>query len=379
MAIIDVVKCVMGNRELVSRFPSQDLRLGTQLVVYPGQVAFFLKGGRVFDSFGPGTYTLETNNIPLLGKLLNLPFGGNSPFQAEVWFVNMVAILDSKWGTSTPLQIEDPKYEVIVPVRAYGQYGFSISEPEKFLAGVVGNMTVFTVDTLGQYFKGKILSMLTNIISDKLTKDGISVLKINSHLYDIAEYCKERIGERFTKYGVELREFDIIAINVKEDDPSFQKLKEAKDLAARLKITGRDVYQMERSFDVLEGAANNNGAAGAITGAGVGVGMGMGMAGQMGGMQQVMNTNPQPAVPPIPQEPQYYVAVGGQQQGPVGASQLQAAVRQGSYTRDTLAWKAGMAQWAKLGDLPEFASLFVAPPPINGGMPPVPPQTPPAL
>lgn len=199
MALIDVVKCTMGNRELIAKFPSDNLRLGTQLVVYPGQTAFFIKGGQIYDEFEAGTYTLNTSNIPLLNKIINLPFGGESPFKAEVWFVNQIAILDSKWGTATPLQIEDPKYEVIVPIRSYGQYGFSIENPKLFLQSLIGNMTSFTVDKLNRYFKGKIMTQLTNIISDKLTRDNISVLNINSYLSDISEFCQERIAQYFQR------------------------------------------------------------------------------------------------------------------------------------------------------------------------------------
>lgn len=129
MAIIDVVKWESNPHEIVHKFPSENLRLGTQLVVHAGQTAFFVKGGQVLDSFESGTYTIKTANIPLLGKLINLPFGGDTLFQAEVWFVNTLAILDTKWGTPSPIQLEDPKYEVIVPVRAFGQYGIKVSDP----------------------------------------------------------------------------------------------------------------------------------------------------------------------------------------------------------------------------------------------------------
>lgn len=362
MALIDVVKCTMGPKQLVSKFPSEDLRLGTQLVVYPGQVAFFVKGGQVFDTFESGTYTLSTSNIPLLHKIVNIPFGGQSPFQAEVWFVNMVVLLDSKWGTATPLQIEDPKYEVIVPLRAYGQYGFKISNPRMFLESVVGNSASFSVDTLQKYFKGRIMSQLTNVISDKLVKDNLSILNINSHLDAISQFCLERINPSFEKYGLALKEFDVMAISVKENDPSFQKLKEAKDLAARLKITGRDVYQMERSFNVLDSAASNeSGAMGSMMGAGIGLGTGVNMGNQIGTM---MNTNPQTVPPPIPQATMYYLALNGAQTGPYDVNTVVGYVRNGTISADTLIWKQGMSNWAKLSTLSEFSNMFNCPPPM---------------
>ena len=126
MNLFDVIKCEVNDKELVYKFSSENLRLGSQLVVYPTQTAFFVKGGVILDEFICGTYTLKTENIPLLGKLINLPFNGQTPFKAEVWFINQIAILDCKWGTASPIQIEDPKYGIIVPIRAFGQYGFCL-------------------------------------------------------------------------------------------------------------------------------------------------------------------------------------------------------------------------------------------------------------
>ncbi len=368
MALVDVVKCTINDRELIYKFPSDDLRLGTQLVVYPGQTAFFVKGGQVYDEFEAGTYTLKTSNIPLLNKLVNLPFGGDSPFKAEVWFVNQVAKLDSKWGTATPLQIEDPKYEVIVPVRAYGQYGFRVENPRLFLETLIGNMTSFTTDKLNRYFKGNILSRLTNIISDKLTKDNISVLNINSHLLDISEFCKDRISETFLRYGLVAQEFDVISISVKEDDPSFQKLKEAKDLAARVKIAGRDIYQMERSFNVLDNAAANEGAAGAVMGAGLGLGMGMNVGSQVGAtVAGNVNVNPAASMPPPLQTAvQYHLAINGQSQGPYDFNTVVAYIQNGTLMPTSLVWRQGMANWDKIMNLPDFAAYMTAtPPPLS--------------
>lgn len=118
MALVEVIKWEASTSELVHKFQVNDLKLGSQLVVYPSQTAFFVKGGQILDEFISGTFTIKSENIPLLSKLTNLPFGGESPFQAEVWFVNQVSLLDCKWGTPSPIQIEDPKYGVIVPIRA---------------------------------------------------------------------------------------------------------------------------------------------------------------------------------------------------------------------------------------------------------------------
>ena len=370
MALIDVVKCELHDYELCVKFPSEDLRLGSQLVVYPSQIAFFVKGGQIYDEFEAGTYTLKTSNIPLLNNIINIPFGGDSPFQAEVWFVNLTTKLDIKWGTTSEIQLEDPKYNIIVPVRAFGQYGMRITDPRVFLKTLMGNMTSFEVYKVNQYFKGKMLSQLSSLIAKKIAHDSISILEINTHLVDMSEFCNEQINVVFQKYGIALEEFSIMSVNVPDDDPSLVKLKEAKDLAARLKIAGKDVYQMERSFDVLDTAASNEGAGGQMIGMGTGLGVGMGVGSTFGNMfSQVVNTNPSaPAaapVPPVYQEPSYYLMINGQQLGGQTIQNIRDYVSRGVMNGETMVWRNGMAQWAKASTVNELAPLFIqqAPPP----------------
>lgn len=371
MAIINVIKCPMQDNELCLKYPTEDLKMGSQLVVYPSQIAFFVKGGQVFDQFEAGTFTLKTSNIPLLNKVINLPFGSESPFKAEVWFINLTSKLDMKWGTPTPIQLEDPKYNIIIPVRAYGQYGLKVNDPELFLRTLIGNMSSFSTEKVDSYFKGKLLSQLNASIAGKMSNDNISILDINAHLMEISEYCNESINKHFGQYGLELQEFSIVSINIPQDDPSIIKLKEAKDLAARLKITGRDVYQMERSFDVLEGAANNQGTGGQMIGAGMGLGVGMGIGSQMGTMtNNIINTNPM-TPPPLPQQSTYFLYVNGQQIGGQTVSMIQQLILQGSVNRDTFVWTQGMANWVAAAQVPTLAGLFMTPPPI--ATPPVPP------
>ena len=367
MALIDVVKCEVNDREFCYKFPSEDLRIGTQLVVYPAQTAFFVKGGKVCDEFTSGTHTIKTENIPLLNKLINLPFGGNTPFKAEVWFINQISKLDIKWGTPHPLQLEDPKYNIIVPVRAFGQYGIRVSDPRLFLETLIGNMTSFTAEKIEQYFKGKVIAQLNSLISQKIAQDNASILDVNAYLVDMSSYCNEQLNIIFNKYGIEVIEFSLMSINVPPDDPSLVKLKEAKDMAARLKITGKDVYQMERSFDVLDKAAKNEGAGGQIMSMGAGLGMGLGVGSVMGNMtSQMVNTDPV-SPPPLPQNTTYYIYINGQQLGGQTEQNIAAFIGQGVVNRDTLVWKAGLPTWVKIVQLPELSHLFnsqTTPPPI---------------
>jgi len=332
-----------------------------------------VKGGKIYDVFEEGTYTLDTNNIPLLNKLINIPFGGDSPFQAEVWFVNLTAKLDIKWGTPNPIQVEDPLYNVIVPLRAFGQYGLRVTNPENFLRSFVGNASATSVETMDSYFKGKILSHLNTLISKKVTQDKVSVLQINSHLVELSEYCDECLDKVLEKYGLEVLEFSIQSINIPQDDPTVIKLKEAKDMAARMKIAGKDVYQMQRSFDVMEHAAKNEGTGGQFASMGAGLGAGLGVGGAMGTMfSQNLNTNPLPMPPPIMQVAQYFIHINGAQHGPYTVQTILPLIQSGQANAQTLCWKQGMANWQPLKDLPEFAVMFSTPPVPPS--PPIPPQ-----
>ncbi len=367
MNIVDIIKWESNAQEVVHKFKSDNLRLGSQLVVYPSQTAFFVKGGKICDEFISGTYTIKSENIPLLEKLINIPFKNETPFKADVWFVNQIEFLDCKWGTQSPLQVEDPKYEVIVPIRAFGQYGFKIAKPRIFLERLVGNMPSFATSKVAEYFRGVILSKLTSIIYNKMKLDNLSVLNINTNVEELAEYAKIAITEVFRRYGLELSLFNIISISVNENDPSFVRLKESKDAAAEIKIIGRENYQMSRSFDVLEKAAeNDSGIAGAAVGLGAGVGIGS-VVGAIGA--KTINTNTQDVneIPPIPTV-DYYLAINGERHGPFTTNQIEQKIVNGEINVKTLIWKKGLKQWTQIGEMDDFKHMFEdegdCPPPI---------------
>lgn len=294
MAIVDVVKYNGGPDVFAWKFPDSELGTWTQLIVNETQEAILVKGGQVCDVFGAGRHTLETANIPILNKLINLPFGGRSPFSAEVWFINKVFSLDVKWGTSTPIQLQDPKYKVFVPVRAYGQFGIQIEDSKKFLLKLVGTLPQFDKKSLVKYFRGVYLTKSKDVISSYLVRKGISILEINAYLDEISNYLKERISPMFDDYGIRLVSFFVNDINVPEDDPAVVQLKKALAKRAEMDIVGYS-YQQERSFDTLEGAATNpNSMQGSLMGAGIGMGMGVGVGGNMGqqfsGLASNLNT-----------------------------------------------------------------------------------------
>jgi membrane protease subunit (stomatin/prohibitin family) len=364
MALINVVKCDQTDEAFAWKFPVEDLRLGSQLIVRPSQTALFVKGGVIADAFKPGTYTLKNGNLPILNKLINLPFGGDSPFQAEVWFINRITKLDNKWGTATPIQVEDPVYGIVVPMRAYGQYGLTVLNPKTFFESLVGTAKDFSASKIVEYFSGILTSSISSRLAKKIVIDRISVLQISVYLDDIAKDCANHIEGEFARYGVGIANFAIASISVPEDDPSVVKLKEAKELAMRVRTVGRDLYQMDRSLDIMQTAAGNEGGAGQVMGAGIGLGLGVGVGNAIANQMPTLGQPLQVSPPPLPtQTPVFFIAVSGVRQGPLSLEQITLLVSQGGVNRDTLVWRQGMTAWTKAGEVAELQGVFSSVPP----------------
>ena len=281
MAVIDLVKWDGSPNLLAWKYPSEELSTWTQLVVNESQEGFLVRGGVYDGPFGGGRHTLTTENIPLIRNLIGIPFGGKSPFSAEVWFVNKVTNLDIRWGTPDPIQLKDPKYDIMIPVRAFGQYGIAISDSKKFLMKIVGTLSGFDVNTLSDYFKGVFTTKIKTEIANSIIKVGVSVLEIATHLEELSSMLKVSLSKEMEEYGIRLVQFNIHSINMPEEDPAVISLKTALAKKTEMGILGFN-YQQERSFDVLQTAAGNEGNAGGVMGAGLGMGMGVGLGGIMG-------------------------------------------------------------------------------------------------
>lgn len=285
MAMIDRVKYDGPKEVLAWRWPSDQLSWGTQVIVNQSQEALFFKGGQAVDILGPGTHTLKTANIPLLRSLVNIPFGDETPFAAEVYYINKAVNLDLKWGTKQPMPLLDPKYNVFLPIRAFGQFGIKVEDARKFVIQLVGTLDDFSNATVEEYFRGVLLTKVKDTIAESLVKDKISLLEITAHLEEISKVMHEKLRDDFAAFGVGLVNFFLNSVNVPEDDDSVVRLKKALAEKTEFDILGGDVYRTKRAFDTMEKAAGNEGgAAGAGMGMGMGLGAGFGMAGPMGGM-----------------------------------------------------------------------------------------------
>jgi len=293
MAIIDRIKFDgLASRDwLVYKYPSESLVLGTQLIVNEGQVAVFLKGGKICDIFLPGTHTLSTGNLPIINSIVNLPFGSKTPFTAEIYYINTVTKLDLNWGTSDPIQIIDPKYFVRLRVRAFGQLGLKISDYSLFITELVGSLKqsdAVKFDKIVEFYRGVLISKVKTIIADIIINQKISALEISAKLDDISKLSSDLLEPEFEKFGFKIINFYIKSINFPEED--FNQINKILEDRAAFEIMGDNRYATKRSFDVYEGAATNSGGvAGAFVAGGIGLSAGMAMGNNF---SNVVNTTP---------------------------------------------------------------------------------------
>ena len=280
-----------GNT-MVSRWPSSGtsaIRFGSQLIVEESQQAVFFRDGKALDTFGPGRHTLQTQNVPILASVFGIPFGGQSPFQAAVFFVSTKTFMDLKWGTKEPVIFRDHDL-AMVRLRAFGKFAVRINNAQVFVNTVVGSRGLYTSDGVEEYFRDFIVARLNDVLGENLT----SIFDL-AKLYDeLAMALKARVADDFGKYGIELVDLFLGAITPPEE---VQKLiDERSGMGA---IGDMNAYMKFKTARAIGDAASQpGGAAGGTVGAGIGIGMGAGMGAMLPGMmREAMQGDASPTAP----------------------------------------------------------------------------------
>lgn len=339
-----------------------EIKNGAQLIVREGQTAVFINEGQLADVFKPGTYTLNTQNLPILATLKGWKYGFNSPFKAEVYFVNTHLFTNEKWGTKNPITLNDDRFG-LVEIRAFGTYAFRINDAGKFIVDIVGTDSNFTNFEINEHLKSLIATRFTDTVGE--AKLPIELYAANTS--ELTETCKEVMQPEFESVGILLEKFFIENVSMPED------LKKEIFEYSRIDKLDLDKLTKFKTAKAIEAAAANEGGT-----AGAGMGMGMGfvlaqqmggmMAPQMGGAQSAPLASTPMAPPPIPVATQYFYAANGQQAGPVTFEQLSALFANRTVNRDTLVWKQGMSGWLSIKEVEEL-KVFLGgntPPPIPG-------------
>jgi membrane protease subunit (stomatin/prohibitin family) len=352
---IDIVEWTDASSDtLVYRFEryNNEIKYGAKLVVREGQEAVFVDEGKLADVFPPGTYTLETANVPILSTLQGWKYGFESPFKAEVYFVNTRQFTDQKWGTKNPIMLRDPEFGPL-RLRAFGTYAFRASDPAALIREVVGTNGHFRAEDLS----GQLRNLIVSRFTDVLAESKLAALDLAANYDELGEFVRKRIEDEFEGYGISLT--TILVENVSLPPEVEQIL----DKRTSMGIVGDlGAYTQFQAAQAMEKAAENPGGTAA---GGMGMGMGFAMANQMGqAYAQQQGGGP----PPPPPGQQFHVAVEGQTRGPYDLQTLRGQAQSGTLTKDTHVWSQGMEGWQPAGQVAALQGLFAAMPP-----PPPPP------
>lgn len=343
MAIAEVIKYEGDNETFVWKSPKEDFNSLTQLIVHESQEAILFKNGQALDLFGPGRYTLQTQNIPKLGKVLGRTVDEKTPFHCEVYFINKTEQMSIKWGTDSKVQYIDPQYGFPLQLGASGEMALRVADSRKLLIKLVGTENALEQQKLVSFFRAFLMARVKTYIAQVIKANAINVFEIDEHLTAFSEQLQALLLPDFAEYGITLARFFVTNIVKPDGDRQYEKFKElhfrqyadiaeaklrqqtdlihAQTEAQKLVIDSKAqatkrqqegyTYAQERGFSVAEKVAQNE-AVGQFTNMGVGLGTMAGVGGAVGSMvggavNQAMDAAKEPAAA-APQEQQNLAA-----------------------------------------------------------------------
>ena len=351
---IDIVEFLDDSRDtIVYRFErhNNEIKNGAQLIVREGQVAVFESEGQIADVFTPGTYTLETKNLPILSDLKGWKYGFESPFKAEVYFVGTRLYTDMKWGTQNPVTMRDAEFGM-VRLRAFGTYALQVVDAGKLIRQLVGTDPQFRTDEVSEFLRQTIVGQ----VGTALASSNIPMLDLAANQQTIAATLGGTLTTNLADMGIAIPRFVIENISLPPE------VEEVLDKRTSMGVMGNlDQYTKYQTATAIGDAANNPGGAGEGLGLGFGVALGQQMAGALANQQPAAGGGTPPPLPgaALP----FFLGINGQQVGPVPPSELAARVASGELTPQTPVWRQGMAAWTPAGQVPELGPLFSATPP----------------
>lgn len=313
--LFDVIKYEGDNNTFVWKHPREDFNTTSQLIVHESQEAVFFSNGQALDLFEAGRYTLQSQNIPLIRKVINIPTGGKTPFHCEVYFINKTHQMAIKWGTDSQVQYMEPKYNFPLQIGLSGEMILSVEDSRKLLVYVVGTEKTLSQTALVAKFRALLMSKIKPYIGKTMQEADFSIFETDAHMDEISTDLYNLLIPDFKDYGINLERFYVTNIAKPDGEPAYDKFKslhirqysdvaeaelqqkleiineetekkkriiEAEGMAEKRKLEGY-TYAQERGFDVAEKVAENE-AVGEFTNMGVGFGTMAGVGGAVGGM-----------------------------------------------------------------------------------------------
>lgn len=313
--IADIIKYEGDNSTFIWKHPCEDFNSLTQLIVHESQEAIFMMNGQALDLFGAGRYTLETQNIPKIGKALNRTTDGQTPFHCEVYFINKTEQMAIKWGTDSKVQFMEPTYNFPISIGASGEMSLRAEDSRKLLLKLVGTENFLGQENLTRYFRAFLMTKVKSYLAQVIREQRMSIFEIDERLNEISSALLKMLQPDFLDYGIALERFFITTIVKPDGEASYEKFKslhfrqyadiaeaklrqqtaviDAETQAQRTVIESQAMatkraqegytYQQERGFDVAQDAAQNE-AVGQFTNMGVGFGTMAGVGGAVGGV-----------------------------------------------------------------------------------------------
>lgn len=445
--LMNVIRCDLQDylvwkwrpegQALNSTSRENSIRWGSSLRVKDGEVAVFVykqNDGTLQDFIvGPFDQTIKTDNFPVLSSIVNMAYGGESPFQADIYFINLAGNIQIRFGVPY-FDVADPRFlDFIVPMSASGTITFNITDYRQFIK--LNRMQNFDLENFKAQVKDAVVRRVKNVVTNAPMDYGFPVVQIERKLEEINERVKEKLSLDFIEdFGINLKRLDLSRIEPDKESEGWHQLRSvtveqqkatidaqtgvniqnlqdtqrinAQNMEESLRIQREETqraqrlttetqfigaHALDRQADVLETAAQNLGSMGSLggdtgTGGGIniagmmaGIGVGGALANQMGGMMNQMGNAMGGQMagvstpPPPPAGVTWMLAINGQQSGPYTMVQLQQLVQNGHLTPNVYVWRQGMANWELAGNVAELACLFGAPvPPPPPGMPPMP-------
>lgn len=313
--IAEVIKYEGDNGTFIWKHPSEDFNSLTQLIVHESQEAIFFLNGQALDLFGPGRYTLETQNIPKIGAALSRTVGDTTPFHCEVYFINKTEQMAIKWGTDSKVQYIDPAYGFPISIGASGEMSLRAEDSRRLLLKVVGTENALSQQKLVALFRAFLMTRVKTYIAQTMKASAINIFEIDEHLTEFSKILHKQLIPDFADYGVALERFFVTNVVKPDGDRQYEKFKElhfrqyadiaeaklrqqtdliyAQTQAQKVIIDSQAqatkraqegyTYAQERGFDVAERVAQNE-AVGQFTNLGVGLGTMAGVGGAVGGV-----------------------------------------------------------------------------------------------